>query len=1059
MARSKMQLSVIAASAGSGKTYTVTERLEKQIRSGETAPDSIAAITFTEAGAAEMRSRIRERLQQKGLHDEAERLDESYLTTLHGFGLRLLKEQAFDLGRPIRQRHLTEEEADQLLNQAMSQSAAVEQLSQRLEDFSYTYDHGQKLSGEVVFRRTLQALIHHLRSMGRTQADAQALIADASAALKALYKPATAKTSEKYTANLHKAVKALLAKHPNSQAAEHGGSKSGRNELTADFRALQDASIPDALATNWPLWSRLRKLRTTKMPADYVALADAVKEAAQKLDNHIGPFESAVEHLSLLITGASETLDRFQELKREIGAIDYGDMIAGAADALQRNDIRDLLAQRLDQLVIDEFQDTNATQFSMAWPLVQAGVRSLIVGDAKQSIYRFQGADVDLFQALIKEPFAEQEKLPNNYRSQKELLRFVNATTKKLFPEGFQRLGAKGANSKLKPIHVLELRGTKWNDQNKASRVAELIHRKLSGSQSKVVDRQSGKSRPIRPCDIAVLCTTNSKVAKYANTLREYGLRVRTRESGWFEQPEVQIALSVLKLASNPDDAHARLLLSTTDLGEDKLQNALGKLLQGAKLSSAAQDRITDLHSYAQRVAISEGVPTILESSGLLDHAATCSNARQARANILKLIGKAAEFENLPDEALAAEGFHGRGLPVFIAWITHTCERDDEQPDASVIDEEAVEVRTIHSAKGLEWPVTVICGLDSKAEPRLPETISTVKNYNKLANLRELTQLRFYPKFDGTMARQRMKEALAPEREAEALRLLYVAITRAREQLVIEWPSRLLEPLKTTTTDTGEIAFSSPSYLSLLVQQTGMELRDSGLHVGRTTVEALHTIITEASEAEPPDTFTQVELPDYGRLAITPPKQPLALGPLESLSPSLASPPDSGHNFRTVSYAEPLKLPQGGPPEAIGTFLHRCFEIPTDHPGYDPFVEAGVQQLWPTAPTETAAAIIQHRHAFDACLSTQFPGATHSHEVDVMGKASDGAIIAGAIDLLIESNQGAAIIDHKASHAPAEVLWERYGGQLAAYRTALGREKDTIVGINAVLHGDLLLST
>ena len=206
MARSKMQLSVIAASAGSGKTYTVTERLEKQIRSGETAPDSIAAITFTEAGAAEMRSRIRERLQQKGLHDEADRLDESYLTTLHGFGLRLLKEQAFDLGRPIRQRHLTEEEADQLLNQAMSQSAAVEQLSQRLEDFSYTYDHGQKLSGEVVFRRTLQALIHHLRSMGRTQADAQALIADASAALKALYKPATAKTSEKYTANLHKAT-------------------------------------------------------------------------------------------------------------------------------------------------------------------------------------------------------------------------------------------------------------------------------------------------------------------------------------------------------------------------------------------------------------------------------------------------------------------------------------------------------------------------------------------------------------------------------------------------------------------------------------------------------------------------------------------------------------------------------------------------------------------------------------------------------------------------------------------------------------------------------------
>ena len=274
------------------------------------------------------------------------------------------------------------------------------------------------------------------------------------------------------------------------------------------------------------MWKELRSLRKSKrgcqLPDGYDDLADAVIEAANALPTHPGPLEQAVLHIESLIAAGQEVLVHYAQAKREAGLVDYGDMIAMAAEMLRsRPDVLNTLVQRIDCLVVDEFQDTNPLQFALLWQLKEAGVPTVTVGDLKQAIMGFQGADPRLFDALIRQNQDVAKPLTSNWRSQPNLMHFINAVGPGLFGDEYVPLAPQGADSTQEPIELIDfaVKAKKGQHAVRALSVGDRLKTLLEDSAQQIWDRRTKQRRRLRGGDIAVLCPTHKMLSEYADRI------------------------------------------------------------------------------------------------------------------------------------------------------------------------------------------------------------------------------------------------------------------------------------------------------------------------------------------------------------------------------------------------------------------------------------------------------------------------------------------------------------------------------------------------------------
>ncbi len=313
--------------------------------------------------------------------------------------------------------------------------------------------------------------------------------------------------------------------------------------MRQNYRDLKQAETEEPLSRDWRLWQRLRKLRTTGMPGDYTALADEVASAADRLPHHPGPLEDALKHVRALLGGSQDALGLHGEKKRENGLLDYTDMLALTHSLLTDNPATlSLLPERIDCLMIDEFQDTNPLQFSLLWHFQQLGVPTLIVGDLKQAIMGFQNADSRLLEELMRQHPALCRPLDSNWRSTPALMNWINLVGSGLFAERYTPLKARADfPSFMTPLEAIlfSKRPKKLYIQPRetAVRIKELLQSK----NEQVYDRAIGSHRLLRGSDIALLAPTNLRLERYAEALRNQGIRVRIAQCGWFESRIVQL--------------------------------------------------------------------------------------------------------------------------------------------------------------------------------------------------------------------------------------------------------------------------------------------------------------------------------------------------------------------------------------------------------------------------------------------------------------------------------------------------------------------------------------
>ena len=852
---------------------------------------------------------------------------------------------------------------------------------------------------------------------------------------------------------LKESVETLLAEFPQNLAPEYGSNETAEKALQKDFRSLNAALSGDAARIRLGRCGRTcgscgSRSVGSALPARYDELSSDVMTAANALPTHPGPLAHARRHIEALLGAGQEVLVYYEQAKREAGLVDYSDMIALAGRLLREQpQVLATLKSRVDCLVVDEFQDTNPLQFALVWAVTAAGVPTLVVGDLKQAIMGFQGADPRLFEALAEQHPDECRPLVKNWRSQPRIMEFVNALGVKLFGDGYIALAPQRTETERDPIELVSFPTKAKKDQHRvrAAAVGERFKALLEDSTQTIIDRHTKQTRRLKGGDIAVLCPTHDMLAKYAEVLRAQRHRVRLQADGWYASRAVEIARYALSYIANPADRHAALYLAVTELGSLTLQQALTQLMDDGRVADPVLARLDQVAPGVAERTVYTLIADVFAALGLFDTVLQWPDGEQQRANLLRLLAEAAEFMDANREALAYGGFHGSGVQTFLAWLTARVELKDgdRQPEPRVLDEDAIVLTTWHSAKGREWPVVAVCGLDKKIEGKLPDLGLGYASFEDLSRLLEVARIEYAPKFAADETNDHFLAELDALAETEARRLLYVALTRARDKLVLEWPAYLA----------GKDATTYWSILADGANGCGVALVKSELTVG---TETFACRVTSGSSELPEDlelgvTPDVTELPVVGRRAIRPGTVPKGLTP-DSRTPSalvLVAPTDAaaaaGESAELVRYGDALAVVVGLTGVALGTFLHRAFEVL----GARPDLTERLPRI--TGVAVDAAALISITTAvarFEAWLVAHFKPTSVQREWPLLGIDARGTVVSGMADLIVYTAEGAWIIDHKSDAIEDPVrAFLKYELQLQAYADAVAATGTKVAGV------------
>ena len=375
-------LRFISAGAGSGKTHRLTEELERALAAGDVTPAGVVGTTFTVKAASELGDRVRKRLIEGGRPLLAEQMSQALVGTVHSVCARLLARFAFELGLSPELSVASVEDGKRLFNQALDEVLdpdpvrEMNLLAERLGTIDFRRgtsweDHVRKIAGEA---RSNDINPMALQEMGRESADRFLG-----------YFPEPDCDDEATGALLAVAEEALAS--IDLVYDDTRGTRVYVDLLQMVVAALKRDACP------WWRWISLSKNLPTKK-SEVAALP--VMAAASCYDRHGGFQRDIRSYIEGVFAIAGKAIDRFQELKTERGLVDYDDMEQLALRALDNSAVAERLDEEVDLLLVDEFQDTNPMQLALFMKLARFARGAIFVGDVKQAIFGFRGADPEL---------------------------------------------------------------------------------------------------------------------------------------------------------------------------------------------------------------------------------------------------------------------------------------------------------------------------------------------------------------------------------------------------------------------------------------------------------------------------------------------------------------------------------------------------------------------------------------------------------------------------------------------------------------------------------------
>ncbi len=841
---------VVEAGAGSGKTAILAGRVALLMADG-VAPRNIAAITFTELAAAELATRIGQYVdtlaagevpntlaaafptgapsqkQRDALVAAREELDELTCSTIHGFARELVRpypvEADIDPGAGV-----LEPAEQKLLFDDVFETWLREKLGERRPGANVA-DHDGEESGAAAADPVLSAVARFVIADDKDKRETLENLA------RCLYEREDATAAEPADlADLARRV-AQAGETFHAFARAQAGAEEVIGDLLAqvqplllalaDTRADAESAIRIlTLERPEPLFTKSGTIRKLRVKGKWV---EAARAAGLSKDSAEGAYAWAADlyadfdaAFSELCEAAADTLlhalvhelkdigKLYQERKRAAAALDFDDLIRTALKLLREHPtVQSELAERYQHVLIDEFQDTDPLQAEIVWRITgdpkgddwrtwpsRTGAR-FVVGDPKQSIYRFRGADAatyaQLTESLTADAASMSVELNTNFRSRAGILSTVNSTFSEPlaaeYQPGYRPLHA--FNSAADSPSVVHLHVPGPNGANQSANAEELREAEAATVAALVRDLVDGASgllpRPVTAGDIALLAPVGSGLDIYERALDALGINVASQAGkGFYRRQEVQDLVALTRAVAEPRD---RL--------------AFGALLKGPLVGATDEELLdaTDLLSHLEgddrylsvltdpsvlpdgliRRTIERLKPLVVErfATTPFELLTRALDAMEVRALLEHRHGRHADraLANVDRFLAHSRAFDVRGLTAFAhhvwaAWADKESELEGRTDSAA----ESVTLITIHSAKGLEWPVVI--PINTTSSPLGASGVLHDRRTNLVA-------AKLFGQACSVYEATKQQEDL--ELAAERMRLWYVAATRARELLVV----------------------------------------------------------------------------------------------------------------------------------------------------------------------------------------------------------------------------------------------------------------------------------
>jgi len=805
---------LVSAGAGSGKTRVLIRRFAELVIQKKAKVTEILAITFTEKAASEMKRRLIAVFREAGQDDLRRQVEEAYVSTIHSFANRLLKEYALEIGVDPDFKVIAEDEKNALETEAWKELLDEAALSPEIYPLLLEFKSKEVLKSELI---NLRSVILSSAKENPWQPEEsekplktrqKEIVKDIQETISVMKKIGGFSKSEKEAfEKLNPSVSELSHSRPDKQILKESlsftmrGKRSERQEFLSGAKNLIIESI--------------------------IMAEDALSnENRKRMMNLIKIFDARIELK-----------------KSQCGFLDYDDLLIKLLQFLRKEGniahaIHRLLREKFKFILMDELQDSNSIEIEILERL-STGSNLFLVGDAKQSIYSFRQADVGIF--LDRERRAETGetkliRLQDNYRSRPEILNFVNGL--------FESEIFKKSEITYQPLRLPENKSEKKESIPRIECIVahddeeEPIKKDLRQiwEADAVAERLAElRNDPLIPNlkfgEIALLLKNFTDVSVYEQALRRKGIPYTVIAGrGFYQKCEILDIVSFLQILEDPfndialigvlrsplfnisDDALMILAEERDRLKKDKAPLWNGLWSSGFKGSLPSKDLeilscFLTLHKKLRdqknQLSISELIRQLVLDTSYDTKVLLEPDGKRKFANLEKMMELARGFD--------AKSF---GFSHFLNHLSEMTVKEVREAEAQVDekDEENVKILTVHKAKGLEFRVVVAANFDAGSQHSSSRcSYSSKWGLGVRCDFPELGS-----KIIGDFRYLKNKEEQSRKREEEAKRLFYVACTRAREYLILS-----------TAPKSGENFF-----LEKLLQHLGCEEKTEGAYKG-----------------------------------------------------------------------------------------------------------------------------------------------------------------------------------------------------------------------------------
>ncbi|MCI5073296.1 UvrD-helicase domain-containing protein [bacterium] len=786
----------IEAGAGTGKTTLLSHRYVNTVLNHAVPLSQCVAITFTEKAALELKQRIHDLLLKKQRPDLAKDVYSAPISTIHAFCSNLLHQKPFAAGLdpgftqldPLQQRAFLDHCFNLFLNHCLSDlnseknlnSSDSSQVLYRLNAYDIDVRKVKTLCMQAYDNR---AFFKHTLLKTIPWPDTKSFIVSLFNSYKKLSDLSHAYCDDKED-KAYQAIESMVIK------LQYLSEQNIIEHINSIMFQLKISSR-DGSQKKWKDEKTLKYIKTS-----FAHLKQQLEQMQTQLGHCI-----ANDTLFLL----KDFIRFVDQQKKEDSLLDFDDLITLSLQLVKEDSsVRQYFQSMYRCFFVDEFQDTDPIQKELIWLLCglhQSDVHhsTFIVGDPKQSIYRFRGASLETYAQATEDFKHKQQHKPivQNFRSSEKIIEWINVGFSKLLKEHYHALQALPSHSGKDPaIVTLEPKedhaqlNTQQLLQEEAQCIAQYIDQLLQKKEPFIYDKASGSYRPAQAKDIALIYPTSTGLDYLEESLRKHAIPFLSQGSrSFFKRSEIEGLIYILHALANPTDSIALVAalkscylaihdqdifslykqkrsVCILDINDTLLEHLNTPLKQAL---SSLQKCYHDLHKTVQ-YSLSDVLSFILKNFSVYPALALRKHHAQAQANIEKFILLTQYYEN------SVSGH----LYDFTQWCLSNQDKSHDQPEAPINTQNinAVQLMTMHKSKGLEFPVVIMAQLASKSMP--------FSNFLSHAHLHRYSF--GYSHSGQNMHTQNYTQMLNYERSSilqEKKRLLYVACTRAKDRLVM----------------------------------------------------------------------------------------------------------------------------------------------------------------------------------------------------------------------------------------------------------------------------------